>query len=330
MVKKTSMKGTCEKLILFKKVPYWVYWPFIGLFVYILSVLFDLNRHFWTQLLFCLGLGLVPTFNIALQRNFDRIFNPLEDIFFSKNNEKFSLWLANRKEEIFTLKTIFSKIIVLSITILATFTVVYIWNPNGSISNQISVLIVFSIIAFFCGLCLYISIALLVTLWELSIKNNIKVIYLDFPNKSITSLQNYYSSISIMSAVFYIGLAAAIFLSPYGHHTSMIIWLSCLAFFPLLVFIWSTILIHLILANIKDYFLNSLNKEIEFTKELVFNNHKLSDIAKFEKLFSIHSYISKLKEWPFSLISLLTLVGTAGTAGVALIQLITAILNENK
>ena len=326
------MVSTCEKLIIIRKMPYWAYWPSFGFLIFLLSELFIFlfrgENYFWTRFLFCGGLGFVPTFCIALLRSFDNIFSPLQGIFFDDAKDDFDKWCYRCKENIFTLKTSFSKIVVFGITISATCTFVCLGIPFKTLFLKISVIIVFAMIAFFCGVCLYISIALLLILRELSLKENIKIMFLDFPNSAIKKLQSFYSMISVVVIIFYLGLALGIWLGPYGFNIPMIVWLSLLALYPLTMIIWSIIHIHIILSNVKDGFFKDIIIEIERTKESVFSNHRLHDIIKLEKLIPIHSYITKLKDWPFAIESSLTLLGSIGVAAMQLIITILSIKSK--
>ena len=80
----TKVLSTYERIVLFKRMPYWLYWIFIGVIGFISGeiALYLLNeKHFLiTQALFAAGVGLLPIVIISFSHQFESITAGLSEI----------------------------------------------------------------------------------------------------------------------------------------------------------------------------------------------------------------------------------------------------------
>ena len=130
----------------------------------------------------------------------------------------------------------------------------------------------------------------------------------------ISTLQNYYLIHAFFIIFYYICLIIAVWQGPYGFNHSMLFWLGCIAFYPLIVFSFSFYQIHLLMKNIKQSYLEIINSEVQDVFNKVLNGHNLTDTYHLEKIMNVQYKIHTLAEWPISLNSTLTFLTTLATA----------------
>jgi hypothetical protein len=195
--RKNIMKlvNTLEKIMLLKKMPYWIYWPGIGLLAFlggelILTATND-HKYFLTQLFFAILIGSLPISFIWLGNNFQHTFKELCDILWD-SSEECEVWIGTRIRRIFTLKTFVAKVVVLGSLVLASITVLSLGLPFDSLISNVIGFGAFLFLTFIGGVGGYTLFDLLVVLSEITRRPANVPFYL-FPNSSIEKLQNYYS-----------------------------------------------------------------------------------------------------------------------------------------
>lgn len=318
---KESIKSTFEAIILFKRIPYWLYWPAIGLLSFILGELltriFSENYFFWSRLLFDAAFGTLPIINIWFFYSFKKTMLEIS-VFFWHDDAEFHRWLKNKEIYIFTLRSWMAKCVTGFIFVAGFMTIILLGLPFKSEIFNVIGLIFFSIFLMFCGNTLYISIGLLSTLRE--IVNRPTIIPFFMPqHRFISKLQNYYLIQTLFIVLYYIGLVIAVWRGPYGLNLAMLIWLTGLASYPLAMFSWSFLQIHFLMQNIKESYLETINSKVQYAFKNVLNGHDFEELEHLEKIMNIQNKIHKLGEWPVSVGGTLTFLTSLATAIIQII-----------
>ncbi|KCZ73614.1 hypothetical protein ANME2D_00685 [Candidatus Methanoperedens nitroreducens] len=316
-----SAKPTFEAIILFKRIPYWIYWPAIGFLSFVLGELltrfFAENYFLWSRLLFNVAFGTLPIINIWFFHSFRKTMQEIS-IFFWQDDAEFQRWLKNKEIHIFTLRSWMAKCVTGFIFVAGLITIILLGLPFKSELFNLIGLICFSIFLMFCGNTLYISIGLLSTLRE--IVNRPTIIPFFMPHhRVISKLQNYYLIQTLFIVLYYIGLVIAVWRGPYGLNSAMLIWLTGLASYPLVMFSWSFLQIHFLMQNIKQSYLETINSEVQYAFKNVFNGHDFQELEHLEKIMNIQNKIHTLAEWPVSVGGALTFLTSLATAIIQII-----------
>jgi hypothetical protein len=250
-----STTSIFEAFVLFKRIPYWLFWLGFGIFDFILGEVLICackeKEFFYPLLMMSFSLASLPILNIWFFYAFKRLMQDLSALFWD-NNTEFEIWYKNKEKSIFTLKTWHAKFVTGSVFIAGLVTIFFFLGlPFGSIFCNIPGLSAFAILLIFSGITLHTSIGLLSTLREI-VKRPIRTPFFMIQNSTISKLQNYYLLQSIFVVSYYVGLVIAIWQGPYGFNNVLLIWLACSAFYPLFVFLLSFYQIHCLMRNIKQ------------------------------------------------------------------------------
>jgi hypothetical protein len=309
-------KPTFEAIILFKRIPYWLYWPVVGIISFVLGELliwaYAEKNLFYTLLILSISLGTLPLINMWFFNSFKRLMHELSE-FFWDNNEEFEKWYKIKEKYIFTLNSLEAKFTIGFIFIIGLVTVILLGLPFKSEICNITGVNAFALLLIFCGNTLWISIGLLLTLEEI-VKRPIKIPFFMIRHHVVSKLKNYYLTQTLFLVLYYIGLVIAVWQGPYGFNYAMLGWLTGVAFYPLVLFLWSFFKIHFLMNNIKQSYLEIINSEVQHALNNVLSNHNLKDTEHLEKIMSIQDKIHTLAEWPISFSSSLTFLMTLITA----------------
>lgn len=310
-----SPKPTFEAVILFKRIPYWLYWAVIGLLTFVIGELliraFSENNLFWSRLLFSVAFGTLPSVNIWSFYTFRKIMRELST-FFWETDAEFEIWLKNKEINIFTLSSWTAKYVTGFIFFAGLTTIIILGLPLKSGICNIIGLISFALFLIFCGNTLYISIGLLSTVREIA-KRPQRIPFFMIRHPVISKLQNYYFIQAILIVFYYAGLVIAVWQGPYGLNYAMLIWLTSLAIYPLAMFSWSFFQFHLLMQNIKQSYLETINSEVQHALNKVLNGHNFKEIEHLDKIMSVQNKIHALAEWPLSIGGALTFLTTLST-----------------
>jgi hypothetical protein len=274
MVMKNTEICIYEKIILFKKIPYWLYYPILGLGGFLLGDAiiraFGEKRYFWTQITFASYIGIVPVIIIWGSYKFQNILRELAPILWRQHDE-FESWLQSKVERVFSLASFPSKIITLFVIVLGIFTIFMVGLPFKSQIVNLMAAIGFFIVLFVCGQSAYLLIALLVTLREI-VQRPPELPFFLLSHPAIINLQNFYSTVAICVTLGYISLIFALWYGPYGLSLEMQIWLTLLAFYPIILFSWSFLQIRNLMRKIKFLHVQMVNNSLQ---EMIVNlGHK--------------------------------------------------------
>lgn len=302
------VKSTFEYLTI-EKIPYWVFWPIIGLIFYIVSELlifyFNEERFFICQLFLIFGIYSYPVAFIYFSRKFSSVIGNLYKIFW-QNEESAIAWYDYHAKRTFTLDTIYSKIIFLIVFVLVNLTPLYLGIPFYNNKLKIISLFGFSLIAFIGANAVAMLINIFITLQDL-VKLVPKTPFFMFPHRSLVKLQNYYFLISSIVTIAYFCLIITFKNSPYGLNFLVMLWLTFLAMFPFGLFFWSLFKIHELITIAKYNQIKLINDRIQIQLKGLLNDDEKS-INNLKKCMDIQQKIASISEWPINLKSIIALI----------------------
>lgn len=319
---------TFERVIIFKRISYRVYWPFMGFFLFIAGEILVriLNETGFTitRIVFSAAFGLIPVLIISSFYRFEKVMKDLSNILWDDNDE-FESWLKHRMARIYTLKFWPSRIITVLISLGALFTILNLGLPFQSKVGNIIALLLFIPPLFVVGQSAYILLDSLFTLRDLSHRSANVPFYFQ-PHPAIRALQNGYSTFALVVALGYIFLAISIWQGPYGFSLEMQIWLTLLAFYPISMFFWSFYHVHILMQKIKSSHMKIINKEIQRALNMVLDGKKNDDVDRLERIMEIQDKVQAAKEWPIDFQGAFTFIATLITFLVQLFLSIRDIL----
>lgn len=319
-----TTKCTFETIILFKRIPYWLYWPVIGIISFIpgeiLIRTFEDNHFFWTQVLFSGAVGILPVLNIWLFHSFTKTMRGVSVLLWAGDAE-FEKWLKIREARIFTLRSFEAKFVTGFVVVAGLIPVIILGLPFKSEIINIIGLIFFLLLLVICGHDLYISIDLIVTLEEI-VWRPAQVPFFMLPHPAIYRLQKYYLTAAILYVLFYIGLVIAVWQGPYGFNYILIVWLTALAVYPLLMFFCSFFQVRTLLRNIKQSHLETVNYEVQQALEKVMNGHSLEETERLEKVMSIQNKIQNMEKGSITTETVITFLATLA---IAIVQIVISV-----
>lgn len=302
------VKSTFEYLTI-KKIPYWIFWPIIGLIFYIVSELlifyFKEKRFFITQLFLSFGIFSWPVGFIYFSRIFNNIMDDLCMIFW-RNKKEAEQWYNYHAKSMFTLKTIYSKTLFSIFFILLTLTLLYSGLPFTNSKMKIIAFFQFFLIAFIAAHAVTIVFYNFIILQGL-VKLKPKIPFFMFSHVGLIKLKKYiFSVISIITIEYFI-LVVTFKYSPYGLSFLYIPWATFLAVFPFGLFIWTLFKIHEMMAIAKYNQIELINSKIQIQLNGLLNNDEKS-INNLSKYMDIQQKIISISEWPIDLKSIIALI----------------------
>jgi len=316
---------TFERLVVPRRLPFWVFWPAIALLVYaagetLVRVISE-YYYLWPRVLITWAVAFIPVTHIWIAHWFIRVmpglFKPLAD------NKHHMIDLIDRAYvETFTLVTRASKIVVSFIAVSALVTVVLIGLPFESAVLNAVALPLFTLFAALCGQALHITIALLFWLGRI-VRQPMTSPFFLIPRRTIADLQTFYFVLGFVVTLLYAGLIVAVWRGPYDFHLAILVWLTCLALYPLAIFVVSVIHIHRMMQVLKQKHLAAVNENVaELSKNVLINND-WDRIENLSTLMDIQTKVQRMKEWPLATpnapLALLLALITAATHLVILV-----------
>jgi len=318
--------STYERIILFKNIPYWMYWLAIGTLGTLLGQIILRASHektlFWTALMIGVGgVGIYPTVLVWMAKHFYPTYMELSTIFWNDRKECEN-WVNNEFRKTFTLETHQVKLIIVFIVTLALVTISLIGLPFQSKIVNILATSGYILFAVICGQGAHVALNLLGVLSKVTKLKPNSPFYLSKP-LPIISLLNYYSYNALFTTAGYIILTIAVWQGPYGFSFELQIWLAILAFFPLSMFFWSYYQIHIMLLKIKQEHLKVINQEVHRNLEKVLIGDTLESVERLDKVMGIQKKIQETSDWPVDFQGTATFVITLATAIIQIILAVT-------
>lgn len=301
-------KCTFERVIFFSKMPYWIFWPFIGVLIFALSeVLFRVfNETYYivSRVIACFAFAVLPTISIWLFRSFKKVvFDLSQGVLADKDSTE--NWLKERELRIFTLRHPMAKFVTVLIVVAGLVTVIALGLAFKSQLVNVLSIVFFTILLSYCGQTLYISFDLFSTLRDL-VTRPIEAPFYLIPNPAILNLQSYYSTASLMAFFLYVIMFVGIWQGPYGLSISMLVWISLLAIYPITMFVLSFIQIRSFSKKIKYSYIQLINGEIQKIFNHLLKNKSSNDVERLAKYMELQNSVAKIKDLPIRIGDVLT------------------------
>ena len=312
----SPVKCTYEAIIPFKRVPYWVFWPVVGLVGYALSEiavnLLAEGGLLATRLIVCLVFfGFWPTAFIWLFYAFRGTMLKCSAVLWT-DDPNFENWLTDRQGRIFTLRRWPVRLFILVALVLGLSTLVGLGLPfRSSLLNGLLLIgVALAAIVGFQGT--YMVLDLMATLGQL-VKRPARLPFFYLPHPAITQLQKYYTMHAGFVVVAYILGVIAVWLSPYSLQPLILAWLSILAISPLLMLFWSFFLVRGLINRLKQAQIEAINRQIQTEYQKIVQTDDPTAPSHLKDLMEIQTKIIALPEWPLFPGGRIAIVGTVGT-----------------
>ncbi len=304
---------TYEKLIPFKRIPYWLYFPALSLIVLIVvEIIFSLISHknsLISEIVVAIELAILPTFYIWMSKRFQLAALEISPILWN-NDKDFQEWLHARIKRIFTLDSFGAKFLVTTMAGGAILTTIAIGLPYKETLPNLFILIGLTAFALVGCQGAYILTDSGITLNEIVRRPIQKTPFFLLPPPAISSLQNLYLSIILTAAFTYTIFSVAAWQSPFGLTSGVIAWLWIGGAFPLGFFFWSSFQFYILIKRIKTEQVKQINEKIQLILNSVEGQISKEQADTIERLMSIQSQVQNLRELPFSLESFFTFLIT--------------------
>jgi len=305
-----------ERLIPFKNIHYWIFWPILSICLLVIGsvnlYIMGEKQYPWAQLIFASYFGGIPTLFIWFYYSFQKRMINLSPILW-KSNEEFDEWLKENLNRIFSINSFPAYFFTFLVVIMGHTTIYLLGYPFENNINNIFAAIVFSFVLFVCGHGGYTLIALMVALHYV-VKRSPRLPFFQFSHPAISDLQSIYSFMAMAIFYGYSSLVIALRNGPYGLTIILQIWVTILAFFPLFIFIFSFLQIHKLISNIKYKSVKEINNRLQFMLKKINGDNSLRDLKKLETLMKIQTKVQSISEWPLDLQGLATFIIVLTTA----------------
>ena len=294
--------STYERLVP-RRISYLVFWPVVSFFVLItgeaIRRYYRADKYWLIEVLYSVGIAFLPLLHIQFSHHFQSMMNEISPVFWSDHDD-FQKWQHDRTTRIFTFSSLASIAVTAIITVPGILTIFLVGWPSRYWGLNIFALCFFPVVLIFCGHGLYICLDLMVTLREL-VSRPIPAPFFMMEYKTISKLQNYFAFVAAAVTFCYIWLVIAIWKSPYGLSSSSLqVWLTILALYPVGLFVVSLQQIHVLMRNIKLSHLATINFEVQGALVQVLSSptKSLEEAERLEKLMEIQTKVENMKEWP--------------------------------
>jgi len=299
-----------EKLIVPRRLPYWCFWPLVGLTVYAFGeflfwITSEPTSYLWVRVhigIFSFTTSAIPMTHISIADNFynitQRTLMPL-----AENREKMKCLINTAYRITFTTLTRGSVLVVLLITISASITIINQGIPFASTVLNNLALLAFIIIASFCGKALYVTIAMLYWLRRL-VRQPMASTFFLINSEGISDLQWLYFRLGFLITLLYTLLGVAVWAGPYGFNPLLLGWLTALALYPISLFIVSVILIHRMIKVLKAKQIIAVSRLVDDISKRILCNDSLNNISLSDTLLTlmdIQARLQGMKEWPIGI-----------------------------
>jgi hypothetical protein len=302
-----------KKLIILKRIPYWLYYPALS-FISLIAV--EGFFHFITKtnsiisaIAVTAELAIMPTFYIWASEHFQSAIREISPILWGDDKD-FDEWLDLRTKRIFTFDSFWAKFMVAIMAGGAIVTTISIGLPFKDTLQNSFILIALTTLALVGSQGAYMLVDTGITLHEIVRRPIKKIPFYLFPPPELSGLQNSYLSTILITVLTYGLFVLGAWQSPFGLKSGVLAWLWIGGVFPPLYFLGSSFQFYILLKRIKIEQIKQINEKIQS----IFNNID-GQITKeqadtIEKLMSIQNQIQNLREIPFSLESFFTFVIT--------------------
>jgi len=227
---------------------------------------------------------------------------------FWRNTEDAVKWYNYHAKRMFTLETMYSKMLLLIFFGLFIFTILYSGLPFTNNKMNIIIFFGFLLIAFIGANAIPIVFYNFIVLQDIA-KLEPKIPFFMFQQSGLVKLKRYLLSIISITTIAYFSIIVAFKYSPYGRSFLYMPWVIVLAIFPFGLFFWTLFKFHEIISKLKHDQVKLINNEIQMQLKGLLNGDEKS-AYNLIKCMDIQQRISSISEWPIDLKSIITLVIT--------------------
>ena len=301
-----------ERVVPHKRIPSWLFWLILGWLILLPSSQIIGNKFGITHLRLARTIGAIaapflPVAYIWLHHSYRRTMNGLSKILW-QDREEYSDWLKGREETIFTFVRPPSKLFTLAVLVATALTTILSDLGYTSTSHQIFLTLWIFPILFLCSHGTYILFALLAELFR-TVRRPAKIPFLMLPHPSIIDLQNFFSNGALVFTILFILLTIA-FYDAFQTNIVGIIWLSIISLYPLSLFLWSILQVHVLMKKIKEEQYRNISEEVEDVIATVYNTNEKRTVPRLEVLKEAQNKVKELPVWPINLRGVFTLIVT--------------------
>ena len=303
-----------ERIILFKRVHYFVYYHLVGIIIFLLEEL-SLRALGETSLLpirlivIYGGFTVFPIAAIYLSRRLRFILNKIRSSIVPPSINNYELWVSKKIDDFFSFKYWPIRISVLLIGTAVLVTILSMQKPFPTILPNIIVYISILPIVYVGSHGYYFVIAILHFLSRL-VRYPINVPFFRIQSVEIKYIQNFYFRTSLLILLIYFYIVFTAWQSPFGFSEPVLFWLSILGFCPLAMFLWSFFQIHVLMSRIKQIYLDVCTEKIQIAIKELDKKMTTSGVDKLLKLMEVQGKVEKLPEWPVNINSTVTFIIT--------------------
>lgn len=303
---------------IFKRIPYYIFWPALGLLSYIIilsteyvyspknKILSDGIASFWlSDLMFALIIGAWPIVYVEFSRGFYRIMNQLQPYLW-RTNDDFIIWYNRHATRAFTyhnFATAIGSISVASMGLLCyALLKPHYQQPVASLIFLINFALVMAVGSFAAVMLVNIMIAV----YSTRLLSPVSPLFL-IPHPSFSRFLSFSMFVSNITTLGYLTLIVAFANSYIGLHPILVIWLTILAVYPLLLYILSIVSYCSHLQTIKDAQVIMINNKIHEIYNIMLTTNSESSATILEQLISLQKQTQSVNILPFSLLGIITL-----------------------
>jgi uncharacterized membrane protein len=118
------------------------------------------------------------------------------------------------------------------------------------------------------------------------------------PHPAIQSLQSFCSTVAVLGTIAYFVLVIAVWGGPYGLSPVIQVWLFVLAFFPIVMLLWSFTQVHILTSSAKESHIRTINEQIQIALDRQVKAGDASSIDYLDKVMNVQARVQSVKEWP--------------------------------
>lgn len=294
-----------------RRLPYWINWILIGaIYHLIVTVVFILigsnvlpNARGILTIVVVSGLPIAIT---KFRNYFPQAFENLKNVI--DTQEDYSVWIERSTGLIFSLRNR-SIILTFLITDIVIIAVVLLLNTPFSQVEIIWGILYLQPLVVIGGHAVHIVIRLVMFLYSVS-HADLRVPFNMPSNLSIQSAYRYYSQLSIVAFLLYGFHYLSFIFTSYAITVPIMIWMTFIGFFPFVLFVYSTIQIHVLMNRIKNFHILQVNNEIQKVFESLKKEISQNDAETLEVLMKIQKNLESSRVWPINIDSFIMLIIT--------------------
>lgn len=298
-----------EKISTIFKIPYWIFWPLVGIILFsILQIIIYLNHetsYFITYAIGIIGIISWPIAMIYTSIEFYNVTKALIPIIWTEI--QYDEWYTEQGNINFRFNQLSHHCLTIIIVIAGIYTYASLPLPFNYVSSNVVCILIFIIVIFIGSHSAYTIVRYIISLRNISLAYSPKIPFYYLPHPSIDNLHSFYLKASIIVTLGYFSLLIAVRYSPYELiNAFVILWLSFLAFFPILLFFLSNYYIHTIMLNVKIDNISVINRFINDQLAITSKDRIKSNTELLNQYMEIQTKLLRMREWPVDIQGIVT------------------------